>query len=446
VRYRSTQLYFLLDELGEFYKIEGPGSDTPDGRREEAARRKAYAARRELIDTVEKHATSLRLESEDELVSFGCAWHRALMGSYPSASPDDRAGVWEELLKFLEGHVATRTVHTEFNLDDEPSYFGRAFPRAVNGGELLDCGVYAVRLAFVFLSLAGCVGPPGGETRPPRVSFIMLPLHVGLIVEIDGLPPVIVHNQAIIRLTADQIGQWRTEWDGVRDTSGPDPKDARLRDQKFLEDVGAQMFLRDVDMPLLVLPIAPVSAPPKKQEIWKAFRRLVVPRIDRLFSSLVDRPGRKEYQFDIRFLGALTQEKRWHDTTVVPFWNSGCHGVWNRTDAAGNRLFTAEALRRSASKRAQYADALEALIKDVDASYDADIRPLKVELTKEFRANPQLSGRHAQRITTAARLEGSAKGIGPVGQVREHVAEIRKGNVTPPPFATEAGFLSRHGD
>jgi hypothetical protein len=445
LRYRGTQLHFLLDQYGEFYPLDFPGSNTPDGRRIQAARKKEYDARRELIDKAEKTARSLYLESENEIASFACAFHQALVSAYSAQSPANaRLEAWGVLLNFLDGYLATQTVHTEFNLDDEPSYFDRQFPRAVSGGELLDCGVYAVRFAWVFLSLADCLKQ--AEARPPRVSFIMLPLHVGLIVEIDGMPPLIMHNQALIRLTADQSANWRKEWDAAPDTSGPDPKDPARRDEKFLEDVAAQVFLRDVDMPLRRVPVAPVSAPPKKHQVWRAFRRLVVPNIDRLFSRLVENAGRKEFQFDLRFLGALTMEKRWHDAIVVPFWNVGCHGVWNRTDARGNPLFTTESLKRDSAKRKQYADALEALITPVEASYDAEIRPMKNELTKEFRANPQLFGRAAQRVTTARRLQGAAAGIGPVGQVREHIAAIRNGTVTMPPFATEAGFLSRHGD
>ena len=49
-------------------------------------------------------------------------------------------------------------------------------------------------------------------------------------------------------------------------------------------------------------------------------------------------------------------------------------------------------------------------------------------------------------MTTAKRLRKSATGIGPVGVVRQHIDDVRKGNISEPPFADEAGFLSRTGD
>ena len=328
-RYRGSQLHFLLDEYGEYY---GPNT-TPRTAAEidEERRRKAtYADRRKLIDQVERRGASLRLESEDDMVRFGCAFFQTLLGAQPS--PDGRLTAWNTLLDFLDLHLRTHTIHTEFNLDEEPSYFDRLFPRAINGGMLHDCGVYAVRLAFVFLSLADCIKSVSADAKPPRVSFIMFPLHVGLIVEIDGFPPFVVHNEILFRLTPEQVSQAREEWDAAPEAS--DPKDPKLRYQKFLEDLAAQMFLRDVDLPLLRLPIAPVSAPPRKPQIWKAFRRLVVKRIDRLFSPRIEDPGRPEFQFDVRFLSILTLEKRWHDATVVPFWNVGCFGLWTQSKDA----------------------------------------------------------------------------------------------------------------
>lgn len=444
-RYRGSQLHFMLDEYGEHYPPDA-SPRTPAAIHEEKHRKATYAARRKLIDQVEKRATSLRLESEDDLVSFGCAFHKALMGaSAAQPLPADRVNAWNTLLDFLDLHLKTQTTRTEFNLDEEPSYFDRLFPRAINGGALMDCGVYAVRLAFVSLSLADCLRS-AAYPNPPRVSFIMFPLHVGLIVEIDGFPSLVIHNEILFRLTDEQTKKAREEWDKSPEPS--DPTDPALLDQKFLEDVAAQMFLRDVDTPLLRLPIAPVSAPPKKPEIWKAFRTLVVKKIGRLFSPRIEDPNRPEFQFDLRFLSVLTLEKRWHDKTVVPFWNEDCFGLWNRSK---------NSLQQNPAKREEYAKALEGLLKPVEESYgvldpnrppQGEVLPKKIELTEELRANPDLLGPTAQRITVSSRLKNFANSLGPVGQVREHLDAVRKatGAVPEPPFATEADLLSRYGD
>jgi hypothetical protein len=435
-QYRGTQLYFLLDAYGEYY----PPDTAPRSQaaiREEKQRRAMYTARRKFMDEIEKRA-ALRLETEDDLIGFGCAYFDALLKTTAvQPKPSDRLNAWNSLLDFLDRHLKTQTTHTEFNLDEEPSYFDRLFPRAINGGVLCDCGVYSVLLAFLFLSLADCVRAASAEAKPPRVSFIMLPLHVGLIAEIDPFPPVVVHNNVLFRLTNVQMQEARAEWDASSEKS--DPTDPKLRDERFLEDVAAQMFLRDVDLPLLRLPLAPVSAPPKKPEIWKAYRRLVVKKIDGLFSHRIEDPGRPEFQFDTRFLGVLTLEKRWHDANVVPLWNERCFPLWIRSKGA---------LQGDPAKRGAYVKALESLLKPVEESYEKDVRREKDELSKELRANPDLLGPQAQRITRSSRLKNFASALGPVGQVREHIAAVRAatGPVPEPPFATEADLLSRYGE
>jgi hypothetical protein len=435
-RYRGDQLQFLLDEYGEYYPPDALFL-SPDARREEERRKARYAARRKLMDQVEKQGASLRLESEEDLVRFGCAFHSAQMSaSAGKPSPTARLDAWNTLIDFVESHLKILTTHTEFNLDEQPSYFDRLFPRAINGGAWHDCGVYSVRLAFVFLSWAHCLKSVE-FSKLPRVSFLMLPLHVGLLVELDGFPTIILHNNMLLRLTNEQLKKARDEWDKSPEKS--DPTDPTRRTQKFLEDLAAQVFLRDVDTPLLSLPVAPVSAPPKKAEIWKAFQSLVVQKIGHLFSPTVENPSRPEFQFDIRFLSLLTLEKRWHDATVVPFWNVDCFQLWNRSK---------DGLRRDPSRKAAYVKALDALLTKVEQSYDKEIRTKKDELTKELRATPALLGKEAQRITVASRLKVFATSLGPVGQVREHLDAVRnaKGAVPEPPFATEDDQLTLFGE
>jgi hypothetical protein len=435
-RYRWSQLYLLLDEYGVYYPLN-PAPSSPAETAEEKKRKAKYAERSKLVDEIQKRAP-LRLESADDLVAFGCAYFDALLrakGAQPT--PDDRLDTWASLLQFLQRHLDTQTTHTEFNLDEAPPYFDRLFPRAINGGALEDCGVYAVLLSFVFLSLASCIKAPSAEAKPRRVSFLMLPLHVGLIVEIDPYLPIFVHNNVLFRPTDEQLNEARTEWSASPEKS--DPKDPKLREDKFREDVAAQVFLRDVDLPLLRLPLAPVSAPPTKAQIWKAYQRLVVKKIERLLSPLIEDPRRPEFQFDTRFLQALTLEKRWHDANVVPLWNDKLYGLWKQSEKG-----LADPGRRGA-----YAKTLEDLLTPVDDRYKEVLRQ-KDELTTELRANPDLLGRgsQAQRITRSSRLKGFGRFLGPLGEVREHLDSVKAatGTVREPRFADKANQLSRFGE
>lgn len=445
LRLRGAQIHFLLDEFGEYYPpLEPPR--TPSAQQEEKQRVARYAERRKLIDQVGRHTKSLNLVSEDDIVDFGCAYFQAVLVSMTTQSTDDaRVRAWDLLIEFLAGYLRTETAHTDFNLDEEPMYFDRLFPRSIGGAVLHDCGVYAVRLAYILLSLADCMKTAQAGSAKPMVHFVFLPLHVGLIVQIEQLAPIIIHNALVLRFTPDQAKDWRTEWESVPDTSGPDPVSPAAREVKFREDLAAQLFLPDVDLPLFTVPIAPVSAPPKKQQIWKVYRA-GVKRIGGMFAARVESAGSADFEFDLKFLNVMDLEKRWHDSNVVPFWNEQCFGLWNQKDRSNNRLYTVARLKNNPSLRTRYADSLEKLVELVDESYEKEVRPEKDKLTKEFRAKPKLIGPATQRVTTANRLRQSARGIGPVGVVRQHIDDVRKGNVSEPPFAEEARFLSRTGD
>jgi hypothetical protein len=321
VQYRNAQLHFLLDEFGEYYPPVPPPS-TFTARADELGRKLRYGFRSKIIDAVERKGGSLKWESEDDLVSFGCALYQVVSSaSGQQASTAYGPEFWKVLLDMFAGHLRTHTVHSEFNMDESPPFFDRLFPRAINGGVWHDCAVYAVRLAFVFFALAECM-KSAEYPNPPKISFIMFPLHVGLIVELDGMLPIIIHNEVLFRLTDEQMQAANEEWAGSPEQL-TDPKDSEKLHQKFIEDIAAQVFLRDVNLPLLRVPIAPLSRPAKKTEIWKAFGRQVVDKIGRLLSTVIARSTSPYYQFDTRFLFEMTREKQWHDENVVPFWKQG---------------------------------------------------------------------------------------------------------------------------
>jgi hypothetical protein len=445
LRFRTAQLYFILDSFGEYYPpAEPPKTDA--ARLEEKRRTQIYAARRKLIDQVQRGAKSLSLVSEDDLVSFGCAFFQAIVATLTSQpGPMARATAFDELSRFLSGYLRTWTVHTEFNLDEEPPYFDLLFPRSINGAVLQDCGVYAVRFAYILLSIAECIKSADDAEQKTTVTFIFLPLHVGLIATIGEFGTTIIHNNMLLRFNAGQAQDWRTEWD-----SKPEPKDPSAADAltaKFFEDVAAQMFLTDVDLPLFILPVSPVSAPPKKREIWKVYAA-GVKQIRHMFADAVSSPGSADFQFDLEFLGVMDFEKRWSDDNVVPFWNEKCFGIWNRKDAQSNRVFTTARLQRNPSLRTRYTDELQKLVDEMDDRYRKEVfEAEKKPLTTRFRARAKaVLGKATTRVTMASRLERNARAIGPVGVVRQHIEEVKKGNIKEPPFANEADFLSRSSD
>ncbi len=438
--YRTSQLHYLLDQFGIYYLVdENSPARTPAAIREENKRKQRYQERSKLIDKVEKKTRSLSVESDDQLSGFACALFETLT-STGTTTEEDQSKVqyeaWDQVLKLLHSYLRTQTVSPKFNLAERPMYLGRLFPRGINGGALHDCGVYAVRLAYFFLSMAHCL-----KARV-HASFIVLPLHVGLVVEIDGFDPLITHNDTILRLTENGYDEWRKEWDSKAD--GSDPKDLTRLDQMFLEDVAAQVFARGVDMPIHAVPIRPVSSPPKKDQIWRVYEGRVTPGVRKLFSGTIENPNNNLYQFDLRFLTAMATAKGWYDKAVVPFWNKDCFELWNASN--GKPRFSLENLKQQ-SKRNEYTAVLEKLITAVEKSFTEDVTPVNKALNDELKANKKaLLGKFAERVTRSERLSESAAKLGPVGEVREHKDDVAKGNVSVPRFASPSEKITRVGN
>jgi hypothetical protein len=267
-----------------------------------------------------------------------------------------------------------------------------------------------------------------------------------------------------------------------------DPTDADKVRDKLLEDMAAQLFLRDVDLPLRREPLPPVGSPPRKSKIWRAYQQLVVKKVSGLFAREIEDAGKPGYQFDTRFLDVLTAEKRWHDEQVVPFWKVDAPRKWHD-------------LGRSFANRQRLAKALHDEVDRISESYGLpdgfappplpsclvgikkrptpstgpgssavqqtasqpqpttpvtpgkgqinQIRPLKDALTKDVADHPQWIGKEAQRVTVAKRLVNFASAIGPMGQVTEYVHALcaaRGPKLPVPPFAAPVDRLTRLGD
>jgi hypothetical protein len=440
MRYRSRQLQTILDEFGHFE----PSAERPrtQAAKEALADRVLRSARRrKVIAGVASQARSLRLDTEDELASFACAFYHSWVGvADPRPTEAVRADAWHDLIVFFERYLQIYTTHTEFNLDEGAPYdrgrpyFDLLMPRAINGGQLLDCGVYAVRMAFTFLTLAGCAQAMG--ERPPNVRFVLLPLHVGLIVDIDPFPPLFIHNDVLFRPTADDVDRWREEWEASSHAAG-DPPDPADREQMFLEDVAAMTFLADLDMPISSHAVAPVGVPPRKNAVWTAYQKLVAKRTQQLFSKSVLDPARPEYQFDLRFLTATVEEKRWFDDMVVPFWNVEANQLWHRVADSDGEL--------PGTRREAYRSALDAAIGRVSTDYDRKVRDPKEKLSAEFRASENtILGPAARRITRSERLKEAALDLGKMGAARTHLVNIVDGKRDIPDFAHEAGFIPKY--
>ena len=342
--------------------------------------------------------TSLRLEA-----------HR------PKASHcnDARDIAWVAVLKFLDQYLGRMTAHTRFNIlegSPNPNYLTIDFPRTLAGAALHECGVYAVRMAYILLSMARNIDRVFKGSFDMRARWILLPLHVGLILESRSVALLIVHNQSLFVVPPDNLHEREIEWQtvppGERDPT--DPNELRI---KFLEDVAASVFLNDVDMPVLSHSILGPSVPVSTKSIWDSYQKHVVPNYKKTFSPFVASKRKPEYQFDLKYLETSSLQKHWFNQAVVPFWNTVCKKIF--MDRQKQLVADID------KNKDEYIAALNAAIDALLDSYDKDVFPEKAELSKALRDDPKLLP-PGRRAVFAERQEDSARDVAEITRVRTH--------------------------
>jgi hypothetical protein len=433
---RTVQLRVFLFIFGEFVPLDvAPTAQLEKDA--EAERQREFAGRRALIDKIAKKVKTLDIRTEDAIADFLCAFFIEAVAARPKIpSAQARLEAWDEMVQILAVFVRSQTMHTDFNLAETPNYLGLPFPRTLHGQQLFDCGVYAVKLAFILLKLAPCLIPKGTDPPKPDAAFLLLPIHIGLVIKIAEFPPLFVQNDVVKWLKPADDKRWRKEWDdGAKlDT---DPAAAAEKDRKFFEDVASQHYISDLDMPIKRIPLDKVSSPPKKAEVWAAFEAINnKAKPVRLFSEDIEKATAKNFQFDLKFLEAQAKEQAWYNTKLVPFWNRDLHKLW--TDSV--------ATLHTPAGRTKYAKELETKLKPIKAGYDKDVRKFKQTLSDDLRKSGAV-GKDADRITVSKRLQKVVEeDIGPLGAINKHLQEV-KGTAAfeAPGFATEDGFLRRIG-
>jgi len=427
VRHMTKRIDFFLREFGHKpLGNNGPAGIAPKDRR-------AFIAAR-------KKPPSLR--SDADLAAFACDLFVDQLTARPKRPARTLDEAWEAVILFLAHFFNTQTVHTGLNLAENATYIGTAFPRDVTGREFHDCGVYAMRMVNILLTLSACVAMLKDNKRLDfMIDFVILPLHVGLIVQPKGLQPLYVHNQQIVGLVKTVEQDFFNLWMKNADPKDPDPAGADDKRQKFLEDLAAQLFLLDVDLPLIRVGLRGVATPPTKRQLDRAYQRLVVVNYGKLFSGNLEKEGDDAFDFDTEFLEAQRVEIRWRDDHVVPLWNRTAHDLWHRT-ARNNVLPSGMAIRE------RYARALEAAVAGVEKRYVDVVLKQKNEVSSKLRKDSsRILGQPRPRVTFSQRLPGLVENLGPLQDIRAHINDVRSGgSVAPPPFSNPEFALVRQGD
>lgn len=277
-------------------------------------------------------AGGLRLHSDDD-------WRRFVKEKFELREPTDGAEkALIAVIALLEKYLRVFTTHTPYNIEDfGDNLLTQTFPRDLAGRLIHDCGVYALRVAYI-LSLL--------RDHPKlhlRFRYTVMPLHVGLLITGDGLPTFLVNNDTIIRYTAADTAAMRTEWNTLDESGSVAPPKKPATEARFSGEVMADAFISGVDLPYKQIDVVKPagSSAAMKAALWQQYTRDVATSADKLFSPSVKDPKSPNYQFYLRYLKLLGLQKDHYNQFIVPFWNVQAKDLWNQHKDAITRTFTA---------------------------------------------------------------------------------------------------------
>ncbi|GAA0984521.1 hypothetical protein GCM10009555_058410 [Acrocarpospora macrocephala] len=367
----------------------------------------------------------LRLHGDDD-------WRRFLRAKFEEhlASTGSADAAFQAVVNLLKFYLRAFTTHSPYNIDD----FGDdllkiEFPRTLTGQLVHDCGVYALRIAFMLSLLKD-----HPRLRGMRLRFAQLPVHIALV--ITGAPEVatyIAHNDDFHPVSAEEMEAIRTAWAAV-DADGRQRRRPAARgaatDDAFFGELAADRFIPATDMPVRV---AGIPEPGDRTKLLRLYRKVVG---QRLFGPVTEDPKQPEYQFHLRYLKLLDGIRVHYNRALVPYWNRVARPTWQRHKDA---LRTADPARFAAAAASYLDDAASG--ETVDGGRHR-VWGLYLPLTSEaidisvaIDNNPAVLAPRVHRVS-ADRLIKVLGSDTPWWdkEIREHVAEIKAGVFLPPPF------------
>jgi hypothetical protein len=259
-----------------------------------------------------KTAGGLKLHDND-------SWRAFLLAKFEAnkaATKDD----WKALLAtidVLRVYLDAFTVHTPYNIAEfgDP-YLTRTFPRALTGQLIHDCGVYALRVAYV-LSLV--------RTKL-NLTFraIVLPVHVGLIISYGddvSRGAIFVHNNELTPVDGQTLLSEQADWEANVAKEEKTTKPAKKDEAKtFLADEAASYFVERVNLPyhLVDVPQVPgAKATPKERhaKLWDFYHSEVI-------TKQTTAPVKDVPQPELLFLDLLEADKDLHNRLRVPAYRA----------------------------------------------------------------------------------------------------------------------------
>ena len=232
------------------------------------------------------------------------------------------------------------------------NYLTQNFPRALTGQLIHDCGVYALKTAYL-LSLIS-------TKLNLKFQYIVLPNHVGLIITGKDIPVFIMHNDdfTILPISEQQFDGLsltnkhmilndrgikayedakKKKQDGpiftvdkLKDAWVKDTKAKKLKgpvtDEQFIAEEAANLFVPKTDMPFALQEINTKNFNPRlklaeiKKKMFDEYKRMV--RAHELFNP------KDPSQFNLRYLSLSVEIKNFNNKILLPYWNGKASSHW----------------------------------------------------------------------------------------------------------------------
>jgi hypothetical protein len=234
----------------------------------------------------------------------------------------------DSVILLVQEYLSAFTIHSPYDIAEfGDNYLTRTFPRALTGQLIHDCGVYALRVAYM-LSLVR-------EDLHLRFRFIRLPAHLGLIISRDStgestqtaLPVYLLHNDLIIRVPPDQLAEFQKFW-LTHDNQGHEVPPVKKFDEKqFTGSLAAGAFIPRVDQPFRIEEVPDVKGKTEgkaKAALWNFYHKAA------LADVIGKDPESGEDDLQLRYLNLLERYKNFHNDRVITFWNVLAPELWSR--------------------------------------------------------------------------------------------------------------------
>jgi hypothetical protein len=264
-------------------------------------------------------------------------WARSMWSGMLSREDHDKT--FEKICGYISRYFHALSAHMPYDLEEgskTKSYLTRPFPRAITGGLVHDCLVYAIRWIHILGRLLEPSTMPSALSDP-RIWLVEMPAHVGVMIRVRIVPTVRKQEEDIlIAINNQNAAVMRIE----TDTS----------DEEAADQVVGKMY-EGLDTPVIITKIT--AKPTDARALW--------PQISRISDAKSVLPYDHPDEPVLRYLEFTAENARivkdLKDALVPPF---------QRMREALDRIPA-----RAEARRRAYASALETYKKEIAEAFDA---------------------------------------------------------------------------